>query len=144
MKVTKMSIEKLPWRCTYSLDSNNISYEFSINLYLYVLCYIPSIHIHSSWTICLYTTVCSVCVLMHAAELLQLFHHVLPKAASCRASHVALGHCKEYFVWVRCCVFVHLFSIVWLWQVHRCMLSFVLLPFSLLQVEHIRALPALG
>lgn len=71
---------------------------------------------------------CSVAgfVIMHAAELLQLFHHALPKPASCRASHVAPGHCTEKFVFV---YFVHLFSIVWLWQVHWCMVNFVLPPF---------------
>lgn len=74
------------------------------------------------------SVICSVFVLMHAAELLQLFHHALPKPASCRASHVALGHCTEHFVFV---YFLHFFSIVRLWQVHWCMVSFVLLPFTL-------------
>lgn len=37
---------------------------------------------------------------MHAAEPLQLFHHALPKPASCRAGHVARGHSTERFVFV--------------------------------------------
>lgn len=46
MKVTKMSIEKLPWRCTYSLDSNNISYEFSVCIMLHTIHTYPFILDH--------------------------------------------------------------------------------------------------
>lgn len=123
MKVSFFKYHQIWTYTVFTAAVSAISYVKSINLYICIY-YI----IHSSCTICLYTTMCSVAgfVIMHAAELLQLFHHALPKPASCRASHVAPGHCTEKFVFV---YFVHLFSIVWLWQVHWCMVSFVLPPF---------------
>lgn len=122
-------------KAQFCLGRNNILYIRSINLYICIY-----YEIHSSCPTCLSTPVCSGFGLMHAAERLHLFHHVVPRAASCRASRVARGHCTEPCVFLG---FVLLCSTVGLWQVHRCMVRFVLLPFALLQGEHIRALPAL-
>lgn len=76
--------------CCSSSQLYHMYYQ-SIYISLFI---IVSIHLAPYvYTVC--SVVCSVFVIMHAAELLQLFHHALPKPASCRASHVALGHCTE-------------------------------------------------
>lgn len=95
----------------YSLDSNNILYVLSISLYICIY-YVT----HSSCTMCLYTTVCSgVCsvfVLMHAAELLQLFmlrQNQLP-------AEPGMWHwATAQDTLLKVSVFVHF---VGLWQVH--------------------------
>ncbi len=100
LNMTSSFLKKSPNMAICNIDSsNNTAFAFSINL-----CVCNDYVVHSSCTICLYTTVSSVVgsvfVLMHAAELLQLFHQALPKPASCTASPTARGHSTEGFVFV--------------------------------------------